>query len=78
MSMKFTNILAAGAACCLAASPVVAQAAPQALPDRAGAEVSDAENFGGGGFLVPLLALIAVILGILAVTSDGNDLPRSP
>jgi hypothetical protein len=77
--MKFTNILAAGAACCLAASPVVAHAAPQALPDRAGAEVADAENFGGGGFLVPLLALIAIVLGILAATSgSGDDLPTSP
>lgn len=76
--MKFTNILAAGAACCLAASPVVAQAATQPVPARAGAEVSQAEDMGRGGFLVPLLALIAIILGILALTSDGNDLPTSP
>ena len=76
--MKFTNVLAAGAACCLATSPVVAQAATQPLPARTGAEVSEAENL-GGGFLIPLLAIAAIILGILAVTGgDGDDLPTSP
>ena len=75
--MKFTNILAAGAACCLAASPAVAQAATQPFPDRAGAEFTDAENL-RGGFLIPVIAVIAIILGILAATGGGGDRPHSP
>jgi hypothetical protein len=31
-----------------------------------------------GGFIVPLLAIVAVILGILALSDDGDDLPHSP
>jgi hypothetical protein len=32
-----------------------------------------------GGFIIPLIALVAVILGILALTSDDDDsLPHSP
>ena len=77
--MKLTKFLAASAALSLAASPVVAQAAAEPLPSRAGSEMSEAENLGGGGFLVPLLAALAVILGILALTGgDDDDLPTSP
>ena len=77
--MKLKNVLAAGAAFCLATSGVVAQAQDQQLPSRTGSEVAEAENLGGGGFLVPLLALVAVILGILAATGgDDDDIPTSP
>jgi hypothetical protein len=32
-----------------------------------------------GGFIIPLIALIAIILGILAATNDNDDdLPHSP
>jgi hypothetical protein len=32
-----------------------------------------------GGFIIPLIALIAIILGILAATNDDDDdLPHSP
>jgi hypothetical protein len=31
-----------------------------------------------GGFIIPLIALIAIILGILAATHDGEDPPKSP
>lgn len=77
--MKLKNVVAAGAAVCLATSAVVAQAQDQQLPSRIGSDVSEAEDLGGGGFLVPMLALIAVILGIIAATSGGDDdLPTSP
>jgi hypothetical protein len=32
-----------------------------------------------GGFIIPLIAIIAIILGILAATNDDDDdLPHSP
>jgi hypothetical protein len=32
-----------------------------------------------GGFIIPLIAIIAIILGILAATNDNDDdLPHSP
>ena len=75
--MKLNSILAAGAALSLAAAPVAAQAATAAAP-RAGAEVSDAENL-RGGFIIPLIAVVAILLGILAATNgDDDDLPHSP
>lgn len=58
----------------LLAAPVVAQAAPADL--RTGTEV-EGENL-RGGFIIPLIAIIAVILGILAITSGGDDGPTSP
>ena len=76
--MRFTNILAATAAMTLAAAPVVAQAASQPVSAREASEVSDAENM-RGGFLIPMIAVIAIILGILAATGGGNDdPPHSP
>ena len=72
--MTLKNILAATAAMSLVTAPVVAQAA---APARTGAEVGDAENL-RGGFIIPLIALVAVILGILAATGDDDDPPTSP
>jgi hypothetical protein len=32
-----------------------------------------------GGFIIPLIALVAIILGILAATNDDDDdLPETP
>ena len=61
----------------LVATPVVAQAG--AVPAaRSGSPVADAENIHGGWFL-PALAVIAILLGTLAITSGGDDdLPTSP
>jgi hypothetical protein len=64
--------LAVGAS--LVAAPVMAQAAPANL--RADTEV-EGENL-RGGFLIPALAIIAIVLGILAATSGGDDAPTSP
>jgi hypothetical protein len=63
------------------ATPTIA-AAQQAAP--ATTEVAPAgENVNGselrGGFIIPLIALIAIILGIIAATRGNNhDLPHSP
>jgi hypothetical protein len=58
----------------LVTAPVVAQAAPAEL--RTGTEV-EGENL-RGGFIIPLIAIVAIILGILALTGDGDDEPHSP
>ncbi len=76
--MRLKSISAAVAALGLVSAPVVAQAASQPLP-RSGSELAEGESLGGGGYLVPILALIAVVLGILAATGgDDDDLPVSP
>jgi hypothetical protein len=76
--MKMKQALAALAATSLVATPVVAQAAA-ASATRTAAPVGEAENL-QGGWLVPALAIIAILLGILAITSGGDDddLPTSP
>ncbi|HEU4650224.1 MAG TPA: hypothetical protein VFS49_02310 [Croceibacterium sp.] len=73
--MKMT--LAAVVAASLVGTPVVAQAAA-AQAARTSSPVEDSENIQGGWFL-PALAIIAVLLGILAITNGGDgDLPTSP
>jgi hypothetical protein len=58
----------------LVTAPLAAQAAPAEL--RTSSEIEGEEL--RGGFLIPLIAVIAVILGILAATSGGGDRPHSP
>jgi hypothetical protein len=83
MSFKKASIVAM-LAISMASTPVLAQAATSAssaaavtASARSGAEMDDA-NAVRGGWFIPLLALIAIILGILAATSDGGDRPVSP
>ena len=73
--MKLGKVLASVAvATSLVTAPVVAQAAPA---ERTATEVQG-ENV-RGGFLIPLIAIIAIILGILAATGGGDDdEPHSP
>ena len=73
--MRFGRTLASAlVATSLVSAPVVAQAA---APARLATDVKG-ENL-RGGFIVPLIALVAVILGILALTSSNDDdLPHSP
>ena len=50
----------------------------QAAPvERSGAEMEDANEL-RGGFIIPLIAIVAIILGILAATGGDNDGPTSP
>ena len=74
--MNMKQALAALAATSLVATPVAAQAAAAQVA-RTASPVEDAENL-RGGWLVPAIAIIAVLLGILAISSGGDDLPTSP
>jgi Ca2+/Na+ antiporter len=77
--MKFRKGVAALLAASMAASPVMAQsAAPVATTVRAGAELGEASEL-RGGFIIPMIAIVAIILGIYAAThDDDDDLPHSP
>ena len=72
----FRALTSTAVAASLLAAPVVAQAAQSAVPARTATEV-EGESL-RGGFIIPLIAVIAIILGILALTSDGEDRPSSP
>jgi hypothetical protein len=66
----------------MAGTPVLAQSAQRApaatsQTARAGANVEDSNEL-RGGFIIPVLALLAVIAGILAATSGGGNRPTSP
>ncbi len=79
--MSFTKAsLAAMLAASMASTPVLAQTAPSAAPlsvaERSGAETGEASEL-RGGFIIPLIAVVAVILGILAAVG-GDDEPNSP
>jgi len=79
----FKGFIAATASVALMATATVAAA--QSTPQAAATEVapSDETVTDGsqlrGGFIIPLIALIAIILGLLAAThDDDDDLPHSP
>jgi hypothetical protein len=82
----FKGLIAATASVALIASPTMAAAQASSAAARS-AEVAPAtETVDGeqlrGGFIIPLIALIAIILGICAATDvcggDDDDLPTSP
>ena len=79
MSLKKASV-AAALAVSMASTPVLAQtsAAPLSVAAQGDASVSGQSNELRGGFIIPLVAIIAVILGILAATSGGGDRPHSP
>jgi len=80
MSFKKASV-AAALAVSMVSAPVLAQSAPSAAPlslaARSGATTTNSSDM-RGGFIIPLAALIAIILGILAITGGGNDRPHSP
>jgi hypothetical protein len=71
--------LAAALAVSMVGTSVVAQT--QAAPvQRSGAKMEDASEL-RGGFIIPLIALIAIILGLCAASSicgSDDDPPHSP
>ena len=74
--MKMNEALAAVVAASLVGAPVAAQAAAVDAA-RTSSPVAEGENIKGGWFL-PALAIIAILLGIVAIANNGNDLPTSP
>ena len=79
MSLKKASV-AAALAVSMASTPVLAQtsAAPLSVAAHGGAAASGQASDLRGGFIIPLVALVAIILGILAATSGGGDRPHSP
>lgn len=77
--MKLKSFVTGLAALALVATPTLASAAPTAAPQPAKEQVAgDNEFFGhGGGGIIAILALLAIIAGILAATS-GHNRPTSP
>lgn len=65
--MKLRNVAAAAAALTLVASPAVAQA------ERASAPVSDESEIGGSGMVLAILAVAAIIAGLIILVDDGDD-----
>lgn len=84
--MAFRKLVASAVSLTLMAAPTIAQA--QASPTASAVhEVAPAdETVEGselrGGFIIPLIALIAVILGLCAAnvfcSDNDDDLPSSP
>ena len=78
MSFKKASV-AAMLAVSMASTPVLAQtsAAPLSVAARSGAQTDNANEL-RGGFIIPLVAIVAIILGILAATHGNGDRPHSP
>lgn len=81
--MAFKGLIVAATSIALMTTPTLASAQSSAAATR---EVAPAaENVQGselrGGFIIPLIALIAIILGLCAagvVCGDDENLPTSP
>ncbi|HEX9932519.1 MAG TPA: hypothetical protein VGB08_06705 [Allosphingosinicella sp.] len=73
--MVFKKVVTAASALALMAAPTVA-AAQSAPVEPAGETVEGSEL--RGGFIIPLIAIVAIILGILAAMHDDEDPPHSP
>jgi hypothetical protein len=71
----FNKVITAAATVALMAAPTVAAA--QSAPIEPASESVEGSEL-RGGFIIPLIALVAIILGILAATNDGGDPPESP
>ena len=79
--MGFKGLIAATASVALMAAPTmaIAQTAPEVAPAT---ETIDEGSQLRGGWIIPLIALIAIILGICAATDScgigDDDPPHSP
>jgi hypothetical protein len=75
----FKKVITAASAVALIAAPTIAVA--QTAPVQPASESVEGSEL-RGGFLIPLIALIAIILGLCAATDicggDDEDPPHSP
>ena len=86
--MDFKGLIAATASVALMVTPTLAAAQTSAYAGPAVAEVTPAGETVDdgsqlrGGFIIPLIALIAIILGLCVATDicggNNDDLPTSP
>ena len=74
--MVFKGLIAASTAVALMAAPTVAAAAPVNVAPVSESVEADSEL--GGGFIIPLLALAAIIAGILVVLDNDDEEAVSP
>ena len=84
--MRFKGLIAATASVALIATPTMAAAQATTAAVRTAEVAPTTETVEGeqlrGGWIIPLIALIAIILGICAATEicggDDDDQPTSP
>ena len=70
--------LARTVASSLAAATLMASSIAHAAPAPRTADAVEGENL-HGGFIIPLIAIVAVVLGILVlIDNNKHDLPHSP
>jgi hypothetical protein len=86
--VAFKGLIAAATSIALVTAPTVAMAQTTAATAASAThEIAPASETANGdqlrgGFIIPLIALIAIILGLCIATNqcggDNNDLPTSP
>ncbi len=77
--MRFKGFVAATASVALMVTPTLAAAQTAPREVAPAAESVDEGSELRGGFIIPLIAIVAIILGILAaIHDDDDDLPHSP
>jgi hypothetical protein len=83
----FKGLIAAVTAVALSTTPALAAANQAGTVARVGSEVTpadesvdgDSELFRRGGFIIPFIVIIVILLGIyIAVDDKGNGAPISP
>ena len=80
--MSLRKVLVAfSLAASMSSAPILAQGVPSSTPAveaRAGA-TTESESELRGGFIIPIIVIMAIILGVWAATSGGDsDPPHSP
>lgn len=76
MSFKKATVVALLAAS-MSSAPVLAQTTASS-PTVAAGETTESASELRGGFIIPLIAIVAVILGIIAAVGGNDEGPRSP
>ena len=71
----FKKVITAAATVAMMAAPTVAAA--QSAPIEPASESVEGSEL-RGGFIIPLIAIVAIILGILAAMHEDEDPPHSP
>ncbi len=76
--MVFKGFIAAATAVALSVAPTVAVAQTAAPTELAPASESVDGSELRGGFVIPVIAIVAILLGILAWTGGKDGPPKSP
>jgi len=76
--MRFAKVLTTLAACSLVAAPALATSSASKLSIAGAAGERASTNTGKsneavGGFIIPLIAIVAVVGGILIISDDNSD-----